>query len=95
MRNVGGDILWGRRAWDALETKEFLAGNVGKWIRLTGGVALQMGRNIFLSARYVREWGRNVPLPPAWGPQVPLWRRTGYGDGQQQHFGFDFRYNYF
>ena len=95
MRNVGGDIHWGRRAWDALETKEFLDGNVGEWIRLTGGVSLKMGRNIFLSARYVREWGRNVPLPPAWGPQVPLWRRTGYGDGQQQHFGFDFRYNYF
>ena len=95
VRNVGGDLHWGRRAWDALETKQFLAGNAGEWVRLTGGVSLKMGRNMSLSARYVREWGRNVPLPPAWGPQVPLWRRTGYGDGQKQHFGFDFRYNYF
>ena len=38
------------------------------------------------------EWGDNVPLPPSWGPNTALLRRTGYGDGNQRHFRFALLY---
>ena len=50
---------------------------------------------LFIDAGYESEWGTNVPLPPRWGSNVVLNKRTGYGDGRQQHFSFELRYQYF
>ena len=95
IRNVGGDLHRGWRPGDERESKKFLDGNVSRWTRIGGEMALRLWPHLSLEAGYVYEWGDNVPLPPRWGANVFLPNRTGYGNGRQQQIRFDLRYHYF
>lgn len=93
--NVGGDLHLGRRAGDETESKEFLAGDAGRWTGVEMGVTLRRWAELELVLRYGLEWGDNVPLPPNWGPHVAQFNQSGYGDGRQQHFSFELGYGRF
>jgi len=95
IRNLGGDLHLGWRPGDEREKKKFLDGNVSRRTSLGGRLSWRLGPHLLAEAGYTYEWGNNVPLPPRWDPNVALPNRTGYGDGGQQHFGFDLRYHYF
>ena len=93
--NRGGDLHLGRRAGDEADAKRFLAGNLWKRAAAGASLSIRIWPFLFIEAGYESEWGDNVPLPPRWGPNVSLHKRSGYGDGRQQHFSFDLRYQYF
>ena len=95
IRNVGGDMHYGWRPGDERETKQFLDGHRMQRTELGAGLHWRILPDLQLEAEYAQEWGQGVPLPPAWGPAVPLAWRSGYGDGRQQHLRFDLRFNYF
>ena len=95
IRNVGGDMHYGWRPGDERESKKFLDGRLERRRSIAGGTRWRIGINLQLEVEYVHEWGDQVPLPPAWGPGVPLEWRTGYGEGTERHLRFDLRYNYF
>ena len=85
----------GRRAGDEVDSKRFLAGNLGKRAAAGAKLSMRIWPFLFIEAGYESEWGSNVPLPPRWGRNVSLHKRSGYGDGRQQHFSLDLRYQYF
>ena len=93
--NRGGDLHLGRRAGDEVDSKRFLAGNLGKRAAAGAKLSMRIWPFLFIEAGYESEWGSNVPLPPRWGRNVSLHKRSGYGDGRQQHFSLDLRYQYF
>ncbi len=93
--NWGGDLHMGRRSGDEVKSKRFLTGNLGKWTAVGTTLSMRIFPFLFIDAGYESEWGTNVPLPPRWGSNVVLNKRTGYGDGRQQHFSFELRYQYF
>ena len=93
VRNVGGDLHRGWRPGDERETKDFLAGKLSKWIALGAQLEVRMLPQVDTAITYRMEWGTSVPLPPRWDPNITLSQRTGYGDGRQQQFSIDLRYN--
>ena len=95
IRNVGGDLHYGWRPGDERATKQFLDGHLVQRTVLAAGLNWRILPELQLETQYAQEWGRGVPLPPAWGPATPLARRTGYGAGRQQHLRFDLRLHYF
>ncbi len=95
IRNVGGDLHYGWRPGDERATKQFLDGHRVQRTVLAAGLNWRILPDLQLETQYAQEWGRGVPLPPAWGPAVPLAWRTGYGAGRQQHLRFDLRLHYF
>lgn len=95
IRNVGGDMHYGWRPGDERVTKQFLDGHRVQRTVLAAGLNWRIFPDLRLEAQYAQEWGRGVPLPPAWGPAVPLAWRSGYGEGRQQHLRFDLRLHYF
>ena len=93
--NVGGDMHLGRRPEDESETKEFLAGVLGRWTGVSGRLVIRRWVQLQVAVEYGLEWGDNVPLPPSWGPHVPVSNQSGYGDGRQRHMAFDLTYGEF
>lgn len=95
VRNVGGDLFLGPRPGDQRDTKSFLDGVLATRTRLETAVRWQVWPNLALSGGMAVEWGSNVPLPPEWDPDVPLTRRSGFGDGREEHLTLDLRYGIF
>ena len=95
IRNVGGDLHLGWRPGDERENKEFLDGRLSRRTRLGARMELRVWPDLLVEAAYGYEWNHNVPLPPRWGDNVTLNKRTGYGDGEQRQFQFDLRFHYF
>ena len=95
IRNVGGDMHYGWRPGDERATKQFLDGHRVRRTALAASLHWRILPHLQMEAEYAQEWGQGVPLPPAWGPAVPLAWRSGYGDGRQQHLRFDLRFHYF
>ncbi len=93
--NVGGDLHRGWRPLDDRESKEFLAGNLHVWTRLSLNLEWRVRPALGVAVGYAHEWGTNVPLPPRWRPNIALESRTGYGDGSSRDVSFDLRYGYF
>ncbi|MEW6750557.1 MAG: capsule assembly Wzi family protein [Candidatus Latescibacterota bacterium] len=94
VQNVGGDLHLGWRPGDPNEAKEFLAGRQGRWTRAGLEVSARLPAPLSLLLGYEHEWGKDVPLPPRWEPNVALSSRTGYGDGGQHHLRLDLRYRW-
>ena len=95
IRNVGGDLHYGWRPGDERDSKRFLDGVLERRTSLAGSVEWRILPQLIAEVGYEQEWGDHVPLPPNWGPAVPLVRRSGYGDTLQRHLYFDLRYHYF
>ena len=95
IRNVGGDLHLGWRPGDERENKEFLDGRLSRRTRLGARMELRVWPDLLVEAAYGYEWNHNVPLPPRWGDNGTLNKRTGYGDGEQHLFQFDLRFHYF
>lgn len=95
VRNVGGDLHLGWRPGDERDSKKFLDGRLSRRTRLGARVELRVWPDLLFAAAYGYEWNHNVPLPPRWGDNIALTKRTGYGDGHQQQFQFDLRFHYF
>lgn len=95
IRNVGGDLHYGWRPGDERNSKHFLDGILERRTVITAGVEWRVLPQLVAEIGYEQEWGKGVPLPPNWGPAVPLTRRSGYGDGVQRHLSLDLRYHYF
>jgi len=95
IENVGADLHYNWRRGDERDTKEFLAGHLVRRTELGLEINWRIWPGLGVELEYVQEWGRGVPLPPAWGPAVPLNWRTGYGDGIERHLRFDLRINEF
>ncbi|NKB70253.1 MAG: hypothetical protein GKR89_24545 [Candidatus Latescibacteria bacterium] len=93
--NVGGDLHLGRRAGDERSSKDFLAGRVGKRTQVQAGVEWRLQSQLVLKGGYAYEWGDGVPVGPRWEDNIALEKRTGYGDGGQQHISFELRYRRF
>ncbi len=95
LRNVGGDIHYGWRPGDERESKAFLDGIIQQRTELELATRWQWGGQIAVEFGYVVEWGKQIYLPPNWGNSVVPERRTGIGDGRQDHLFFDLRYRHF
>ncbi len=95
IRNVGGDLHYGWRPGDERNSKAFLDGDLQRRTLLQLGGSWRIAGQIAVEFGYGREWGEGVPLPPNWGSGVPLTRRTGRGDGIQDHLYVDLRYRHF
>lgn len=95
IRNVGGDLHYGWRPGDERDSKHFLDGILERRTSLAGSVEWRILPQLVAEVGYEQEWGDGVPLPPNWGPAVPLSRRSGYGDGIERHLRVDLRYHYF
>ena len=93
--NVGGDLHRGWRPGDDRVSKEFLAGNLHVWTKMSLELEWRILPSLGLAVGYAKEWGTNVPLPPRWRPNIALASRTGYGDGDSSQIRFDLRYGNF